>query len=111
MKEVSALRAVSVLLIAAAAVAISAQRAKAADTLPIRNAQIVDTAHESWLVATLVNTTQTILDHPAVTFTVDGQQVVVAGPTLESGQAWRIRHRLEKKPQALTGAYATYEIR
>lgn len=75
----------------------------------IRNAQIIDTAHESWVTATMVNRTGETLYHPAATFIIDDQQIVVTGPALESGAAWRIHHQLNNRPHKLVDAYATYE--
>ncbi|SFY34941.1 hypothetical protein, partial [Azotobacter vinelandii] len=58
----------------------------------LRNVQILDTARESWAVATAVNSSGVVLEEPIIILELeDGTEVRHVGPArVEPGDAWRI---------------------
>lgn len=97
----------SIIAASVAAVIFAASEAQA-EEVAIRNVQIVDTARESWIMATVVNRSGFTLEGTTAAFVVDGKQVVVPGPRLENGEAWRISHKLDGRPKEVVGAFATW---
>lgn len=92
MKEVSAMRFATTLLLAAAAIVASVE-SKAGDEVTIRNTMVLDTAHESWAVATAVNNSREELLAPVITVVLpDGTKLKHVGPSrVGPGETWRIK--------------------
>ncbi|MFC0709918.1 hypothetical protein ACFSVK_02325 [Azorhizophilus paspali] len=71
-----------------------------APDVTLRNVQILDTARESWAVATAVNSSGEVLDHPVVVIELDDGTVLRhVGPSrVDPGEAWRIFELIPGKP-------------
>lgn len=69
-----------------------------ADELAVRNVQMVQTRHDSFIAATVVNTSGFTISQAAIAFDVEGEEVVVTteGP-IENGDAWRIWAKSPKR--------------
>lgn len=60
-------------------------------TIAVRNIQIVNTAHKSYLYATAINISPITLEYPELTLRKDGYTARHTGPSkLNPGEAYRI---------------------
>jgi len=81
--------------------AILASKAKADElhlhsTIAVRNVQVVNTAHKSYLYATAVNVSTLTLEHPELTISKDGYTARHIGPSMVfPGEAYRINAAIE----------------
>lgn len=76
-----------------------------APDVTLRNVQILDTSHDSWAVATAVNTSdQTLLEPVIILELPDGTELRHVGPArVDPGEAWRIFERIPGTAQMQTG--------
>ncbi|GAB3484274.1 hypothetical protein [Azotobacter salinestris] len=88
----------TLLILAAGALAThEAQSAELpAPDVTLRNVQIMDTAHDSWAVATAVNTSDQTLAGPVIILELpDGTKLRHVGPSrVDPGEAWKIVERI-----------------
>ncbi|GAB3468055.1 hypothetical protein [Azotobacter salinestris] len=76
-----------------------------APNVTLRNVQIMDTAHDSWAVATAVNTSDQALVEPIIVLELpDGTKLRHVGPSrVDPGEAWRIFERIPGTEQMQAG--------
>lgn len=83
--------------------------ARADSALAVRNVQVIDTAHDSFVVGTVVNRSSATLDELALMVDVDGELITVeTGADIGPGESWRFVHKLDTR--AKTAHVVTQDI-